>query len=122
MRAELAELARTSKQSVSRSLAQFIERGWIVTTTGGFEILHPGALGGPVSVHLSGPRAGRVAERGPLISDYEETRPVVVGIDFSDAALTAAQWAVDEVVDRQVPLRLVHTTGVHADPSTTGDS
>ncbi|HUL98915.1 MAG TPA: universal stress protein [Mycobacterium sp.] len=39
------------------------------------------------------------------------TRPslsVVVGIDGSAAAMAAALWAVDEAVDRDVPLRLVH--------------
>jgi nucleotide-binding universal stress UspA family protein len=36
---------------------------------------------------------------------------VVVGIDGSRAALEAALWAVDEAVDRDVPLRLVHVTG-----------
>ena len=34
-------------------------------------------------------------------------RPVVVGIDGSDAAISAALWAVDEAVVRNVPLRLV---------------
>ena len=39
------------------------------------------------------------------------TRPsssVVVGIDGSAAAMAVALWAVDEAVDRDVPLRLVH--------------
>ncbi|WP_418001606.1 universal stress protein [Mycobacterium sp. PDNC021] len=34
-------------------------------------------------------------------------RPVVVGIDGSDAAISAALWAVDEALVRGVPLRLV---------------
>lgn len=34
-------------------------------------------------------------------------RPVVVGIDGSDAAINAALWATDEAVVRSVPLRLV---------------
>lgn len=34
-------------------------------------------------------------------------KPVVVGIDGSTAALHAAQWAIDEAVARDVPLRLV---------------
>lgn len=33
--------------------------------------------------------------------------PIVVGIDGSKAALTAARWAVDEAVARDVPLRLI---------------
>lgn len=38
--------------------------------------------------------------------------PVVVGVDGSQAALDAVTWAVDEAVERSVPLRLVHATGV----------
>ena len=34
-------------------------------------------------------------------------RSVVVGIDASQAAIQAAEWAVDEAVSREVPLRLV---------------
>lgn len=34
--------------------------------------------------------------------------PVLVGIDGSDTAIHAAQWAVDEAVARKVPLRLVY--------------
>ena len=34
-------------------------------------------------------------------------KPVVVGIDGSDTAIHAAQWAIDEAVSRNVPLRLV---------------
>ena len=45
------------------------------------------------------------------------TRAVVVGVDGSDAALAAAQWAIDEAVDREVPLRLVHAIGIARDPS-----
>ncbi len=33
---------------------------------------------------------------------------VVVGVDGSKAAINAAQWAVDEAVHRDIPLRLVH--------------
>ena len=40
-----------------------------------------------------------------------DTLPVVVGVDGSDAALAAALWAVDEAVDREAPLRLVHAIG-----------
>lgn len=35
-------------------------------------------------------------------------RSIVVGIDGSDAGLRAARWAVDEAVNRELPLRLVH--------------
>ena len=43
--------------------------------------------------------------------------PVVVGVDGSQAALAAALWAVDEAVRREVPLRLVHVTGIPLEPS-----
>ena len=46
-----------------------------------------------------------------------ETLPVVVGVDGSGAALAAALWAVDEAIDREAPLRLVHATGVLRNPS-----
>jgi len=36
-----------------------------------------------------------------------ETRPVVVGIDGSNAAIDTALWAIGEAVARDVPLRLV---------------
>lgn len=35
--------------------------------------------------------------------------PIVVGIDGSDAAIRAAEWATKEAVHHDVPLRLVHT-------------
>jgi nucleotide-binding universal stress UspA family protein len=34
--------------------------------------------------------------------------PVIVGIDGSDAAIGAAEWAIDEAVSRGAPLRLVY--------------
>lgn len=42
------------------------------------------------------------------MADNNSTSPVIVGIDGSDTAIHAAQWAVDEAVDRAVPLRLVY--------------
>jgi nucleotide-binding universal stress UspA family protein len=42
--------------------------------------------------------------------------PVVVGIDGSKVALDAALWAIDEAVDRDVPLRLLHVTGMRRPP------
>jgi nucleotide-binding universal stress UspA family protein len=38
---------------------------------------------------------------------------VVVGIDGSRNALTAALWAVDEAIDRDIPLRLVYAIEPH---------
>lgn len=34
-------------------------------------------------------------------------KAVIAGIDGSQAALTAALWAVDEAISRAVPLRLI---------------
>jgi len=42
---------------------------------------------------------------------------VVVGIDGSQAALRAAEWAVDEAVSREIPLRLVHTIATQVEPA-----
>jgi nucleotide-binding universal stress UspA family protein len=43
--------------------------------------------------------------------------PVVVGIDGSEAAIQAAEWAVDEAVSRDVPLRLVEVMPQPAEPA-----
>jgi nucleotide-binding universal stress UspA family protein len=42
--------------------------------------------------------------------------PVVVGIDGSSTAVSAALWAVDEAVDLDAPLRLVYVTGLSSTP------
>jgi nucleotide-binding universal stress UspA family protein len=42
-----------------------------------------------------------------LMTDIRPGATVVVGIDGSNAALHAADWAVDEAVARDVPLRLI---------------
>lgn len=42
---------------------------------------------------------------------------VVVGIDGSQAAIRAAEWAVDEAVCREIPLRLVHTIATQVEPA-----
>ncbi|BBX03418.1 universal stress protein [Mycolicibacterium moriokaense] len=41
---------------------------------------------------------------------YNSRPPVVVGIDGSDTAIHAAQWAVAEAVSRSAPLRLLYVT------------
>ena len=51
------------------------------------------------------------------MTNAADTRPVVVGVDGSQAALDAALWAADEAVDRSAPLRLVHAIGVVRDRS-----
>jgi nucleotide-binding universal stress UspA family protein len=42
------------------------------------------------------------------MGDHRASSAVVVGIDGSRSALGAALWAVDEAVDRDIPLRLVY--------------
>jgi len=44
-------------------------------------------------------------------------RAVVVGIDGSQAAIQAAEWAVDEALSREVPLRLVAIISKQAEPA-----
>jgi nucleotide-binding universal stress UspA family protein len=44
-------------------------------------------------------------------------RSVVVGIDGSQAAIQAAEWAVDEAVSREVPLRLVEVIAERVEPA-----
>ncbi len=54
------------------------------------------------------------------MNDSTAARPVVVGIDGSQAAINAALWAVDEAIHRDVVLRLVHavrTDGPAAAPT-----
>jgi nucleotide-binding universal stress UspA family protein len=46
------------------------------------------------------------------MNNAESPGPVVVGIDGSDAAIGAAQWAVKEAVHHDVPLRLVQVIQV----------
>jgi nucleotide-binding universal stress UspA family protein len=42
---------------------------------------------------------------------------VVVGIDGSQAAIRAAEWAVDEAVSREVPLRLIEVIPERVEPA-----
>jgi nucleotide-binding universal stress UspA family protein len=43
--------------------------------------------------------------------------PIVVGIDGSQAAIQAAEWAIDEAVSRETPLRLVAVIPQQAEPA-----
>jgi nucleotide-binding universal stress UspA family protein len=43
--------------------------------------------------------------------------PVVVGIDGSRAAIHAAEWAVEEAVSREVPLRLIYVIPEQSEPA-----
>ncbi len=50
-------------------------------------------------------------------SETHHRLPVVVGIDGSQAAIQAAEWAVDEAVSRDVPLRLIYVIPENAEPA-----
>jgi len=43
--------------------------------------------------------------------------PIVVGIDGSQASIQAAEWAFDEAVSREVPLRLVEVITQQVEPA-----
>jgi nucleotide-binding universal stress UspA family protein len=43
--------------------------------------------------------------------------PVVVGVDGSEAAIGAAEWAVKEALHQDVPLRLVHVVQIADEPT-----
>lgn len=44
------------------------------------------------------------------MNDQRLPKPVIVGIDGSQAAIRAAQWVIDEAISRCVPLRLIAVT------------
>ena len=52
------------------------------------------------------------------MSELHTSRPIVVGIDGSKAAVQAALWAVDEAVSRDVSLRLVYAVEQDGDLDT----
>jgi nucleotide-binding universal stress UspA family protein len=56
------------------------------------------------------------------VSNEESPGPVVVGIDGSDAAIAAAQWAAKEAVHQDVPLRLVQVIQITEGPIASADA
>ncbi|MGO9031699.1 universal stress protein [Mycobacterium sp.] len=50
------------------------------------------------------------------MNNTESPGPVVVGVDGSDAAIGAAQWAAREAIHQDVPLRLVHVIQITDGP------
>src|ERR1700737_3661212 len=42
---------------------------------------------------------------------------VIVAVDGSQAGANAVRWAIDEAISRDVPLRIVHVTGVEEQPA-----
>lgn len=51
------------------------------------------------------------------MTDIQPGATVVVGIDGSQAAIHAAEWAIDEAIARDVPMRLVHVTSAESTAS-----
>jgi nucleotide-binding universal stress UspA family protein len=49
-------------------------------------------------------------DREFMMTDNHTPSSVVAGIDGSQTAIRAAQWAIDEAISRSVPLRLVYVT------------
>ncbi len=56
------------------------------------------------------------------MSNQDSPRPVVVGIDGSDAAIATAQWAAKEAVHQDVPLRLVYVMQITEEPIASADA
>ncbi|MBI3214064.1 MAG: universal stress protein [Mycobacterium sp.] len=53
------------------------------------------------------------------MTEIDPGASVVVGIDGSRAAMSAARWAIEEAIARDLPLRLVHVAGVETGPDPT---
>jgi nucleotide-binding universal stress UspA family protein len=56
------------------------------------------------------------------MTDTAPIAPIVVGVDGSQAGVNAALWAIDEAIDRDVPLRIVHVLGAEEDPAAPADA
>jgi nucleotide-binding universal stress UspA family protein len=56
------------------------------------------------------------------MNNAEPPGPVVVGIDGSDAAVGAAEWAVKEAIHQDVPLRLVYVIQIADGPMRSADA
>jgi len=52
----------------------------------------------------------------------ESAGPVVVGVDGSDAAIGAAEWAIKEAIHQDVPLRLVYVIQIADGPMRSADA
>jgi nucleotide-binding universal stress UspA family protein len=49
-----------------------------------------------------------VSDQDQTMNSAQSPGPVVVGVDGSDAAIGAAEWAAKEAIHHDVPLRLVY--------------
>src|SRR6202035_1968821 len=57
-----------------------------------------------------------VSDQEQAMNSAESPGPVVVGVDGSDAAIGAAEWAAKEAVHQDVPLRLVYVIQIPDGP------
>ena len=53
---------------------------------------------------------------------WKSSAPVVAGVDGSDVAINAANWAIDEAISRDVPHRIVHVTHIEGQPAAPEDA
>jgi nucleotide-binding universal stress UspA family protein len=63
-----------------------------------------------------------VSDQEQGMNSADSPGPVVVGIDGSDAAIGAAQWAVKEAIHQDVPLRRVYVIQTTDGPTASADT
>jgi nucleotide-binding universal stress UspA family protein len=63
-----------------------------------------------------------VSDQEQAMKSAESPGPVVVGVDGSDAAIGAAEWAVKEAIHQDVPLRLVYVIQIADGPMRSADA
>lgn len=73
--------------------------------------LPPAAVTVPV---VASPVVTALADPGTTVPHPADVRPVVVGVDGSQASDRALDWAIDEAQRRGLPLRLLHAREVMA--------
>jgi nucleotide-binding universal stress UspA family protein len=57
------------------------------------------------------------SDQEQAVNSAESPGPIVVGVDGSEAAIGAAEWAAKEAVHHDVPLRLVHVIPIPDGPT-----
>jgi nucleotide-binding universal stress UspA family protein len=63
-----------------------------------------------------------VSDQEQAMNSAESPGPVVVGVDGSDAAVGAAEWAAKEAIHQDVPLRLVYVIQIADGPMRSADA
>jgi nucleotide-binding universal stress UspA family protein len=63
-----------------------------------------------------------VSDQEQPMNRAESAGPVVVGVDGSDAAIGAAEWAIKEAIHQDVPLRLVYIIQIADGPMRSADA